>query len=212
MQKLVSLLFFVASSVVVLAQEGLLVKYDIDSEFKTEENQGMEFLMEGSSMTIASSADRGYVKLVMGFEMTTEVKKAANEVTMVMTFFGNDMIYQGSLDSLRDDSTNVNDAPFEFKNETKKILGYKCKKAIQIVDGFENVYWYTEDIKNPEEVKELPSQLPGMALEMVVETVEGITTFTATVAEQKTDISSYTIVIPEGAEVLPIEDLYKTPE
>lgn len=64
------------------------------------------------------------------------------------------------------DSTSLRKQNFEFLLETKKILGYDCKKAKTIINSNTIEFWYTEDLK----VKGAPTILGqnlGLVLEMV---------------------------------------------
>ena len=64
------------------------------------------------------------------------------------------------------DSTSLKKQTFELLNETKKILGYNCKKAKTIINSNTIEFWYTEELK----VKGAPTILGqnlGLVLEMV---------------------------------------------
>ncbi|WP_162127305.1 PNGase F N-terminal domain-containing protein [Flavobacterium phycosphaerae] len=64
------------------------------------------------------------------------------------------------------DSIALAKQTFEYLNETKKILGYNCKKAKTVVNSNTIEFWFTEDLK----VKGSPSVLGqnlGLVLEMV---------------------------------------------
>ncbi|WP_445454011.1 GLPGLI family protein [Flavobacterium sp. 25HG05S-40] len=64
------------------------------------------------------------------------------------------------------DSTSLAKQTFEFLNDTKKILGYTCKKAKTIINSNTIEFWYTNDLK----VKGAPTVLGqnlGLVLEMV---------------------------------------------
>lgn len=64
------------------------------------------------------------------------------------------------------DSTSLKKQTFEFLSETKKILGYHCKKAKTIINSNTIEFWYTEELK----VKAAPTILGqnlGLVLEMV---------------------------------------------
>ena len=64
------------------------------------------------------------------------------------------------------DSTSLKKQTFELSNETKKILGYNCKKAKTIINSNTIEFWYTEELK----VKGAPTILGqnlGLVLEMV---------------------------------------------
>lgn len=64
------------------------------------------------------------------------------------------------------DSTSVGKQNLELLPETKKILGYNCKKAKTIINSNTIEIWYTNDLK----VKGSPSTL-GIALGLVLEIV-----------------------------------------
>ena len=64
------------------------------------------------------------------------------------------------------DSTSLKKQTFELSNETKKILGYNCKKAKTIINSNTIEFWHTEELK----VKGAPTILGqnlGLVLEMV---------------------------------------------
>ena len=64
------------------------------------------------------------------------------------------------------DSTSLKKQTFELSIETKKILGYNCKKAKTIINSNTIEFWYTEELK----VKGAPTILGqnlGLVLEMV---------------------------------------------
>jgi GLPGLI family protein len=64
------------------------------------------------------------------------------------------------------DSISLKKQTFELLNETKKILGYNCKKAKTIINSNTIELWYTEELK----VKGAPTILGqnlGLVLEMV---------------------------------------------
>ena len=64
------------------------------------------------------------------------------------------------------DSTSISKQTFELSNETKKILGYTCKKAKTIINSNTIELWYTNDLK----IKGAPSIL-GQNLGLVLETI-----------------------------------------
>ena len=64
------------------------------------------------------------------------------------------------------DSISLAKQSFELLNETKKILGYNCKKAKTIINSNTIELWYTNDLK----IKGAPTQL-GQNLGLVLEVV-----------------------------------------
>ena len=113
---------------------------------------------------------------------------ASNDVTQIMTEtifngkadFPNEMIfvnkktnsfnqiaYLNATKTINSkDSISLGKQIFDYLNETKKILGFNCKKAKTIVNSNTIEFWYTEDLK----VKGSPTILGqnlGLVLEMV---------------------------------------------
>ena len=64
------------------------------------------------------------------------------------------------------DSLGLSKQKFEYSNETKKILGYNCKKAKTVINSNTIELWYTNDLN----LKGAPSVL-GQNLGLVLETV-----------------------------------------
>jgi GLPGLI family protein len=64
------------------------------------------------------------------------------------------------------DSVSIDKQTFEESNETKKILGYSCKKVKTIINSNTIEIWYTNDLK----IKGAPSVL-GQKLGLVLETI-----------------------------------------
>lgn len=63
------------------------------------------------------------------------------------------------------DSVAINKQTFEIGNETKTILGYKCRKAKTVINSNQIELWFTEDLK----IKGAPTVLGqnlGLVLEM----------------------------------------------
>lgn len=97
------------------------------------------------------------------------------------------------------DSTSLRKQTFEFLSETKKILGYNCKKAKTIINSNTIELWYTEELK----VKGAPTILGqnlGLVLEMVrngnfvvsATKVEKIKTFpTISLPKKNVDVLTY---------------------
>lgn len=87
----------------------------------------------------------------------TKIEKPSNTV-ISYAFLKPDEIISTS------DSESVGKQTFEFTNETKKILGYTCKKAITKINSNTIEIWYTNDLK----IQGGPSTL-GQSLGFVLE-------------------------------------------
>lgn len=87
----------------------------------------------------------------------TKIEKPSNTV-ISYAFLKPDEIISTS------DSESVGKQTFEFTNETKKILGYTCKKAVTKINSNTIEIWYTNDLK----IQGGPSTL-GQSLGFVLE-------------------------------------------
>ena len=202
---------FIALSTISLAQKGTYIAYEMSMEANDPQMEMMISMMEGSTMEIAISEERSYVKTNMGALSTTEidVDLESKIMTMYMTGMMGSMAFSGHIDSLDQEETDEIDVDLKLvKNETKKILGYKCKKAI-ITDeeGNESTYWYTEEIERPEGVSQMPNTIPGLCLEMTIINEMMNMTYTATDIKESTDLSTYKVEVPEDVDIQSFEDL-----
>jgi GLPGLI family protein len=191
-------------------QEGTYVKYDASYQTTDSDLEMMMAMFEKSSLIVASDENYSYTKSVVGTITTTEVsvdnvtKRAKIYITGSMM---DTTACEGDSDSLSNDKkTNSNEVV--FKNETKNILGYKCKKAVmKNEDGTESIYWYTEKIKRPIGYKSMPSKIPGICLEMKIIDEWMISSFLAVEIVENIDSSDYKVIIPQGVRIKPISVL-----
>ncbi|PWH85296.1 hypothetical protein [Brumimicrobium oceani] len=187
------------------AQE-LKIKYNIIMESSDPAMQPQLQMSKGSTLTVFAKGEQSRVEMKMGQLMTTttilDVNKKKGLTLMegmlgkqAATFEGEDFdTYHGE----------DNDAEIEFLDETKTILGHKCKKAIVYIDeeGGEMVFWYTEDVKaNYAFVGDYSKYgLPGVALEYGVEQESISMKFVATELNTnfKADKNLFDLNIPAG--------------
>ena len=100
------------------------------------------------------------------------------------------------------DSLSLAKQSFEFLSETKKILGYNCKKAKTIINSNTIEIWYTDELK----VKGSPTIL-GQDLGLVLEIVRnGNYAITASKIEKVKSIPT-TIVSAEAVDALTYKDI-----
>ncbi len=101
------------------------------------------------------------------------------------------------------DSTSIGKQNFELSNETKKILGYNCKKAKTIINSNTIELWYTNDLK----IKGAPSIL-GQNLGLVLETVRnGNFVISATKIEKVKQFPILKIDQTKTSDILTYKDL-----
>jgi GLPGLI family protein len=206
-----SLLATVAIAFSTFSQKGFYVKYETSLQGSGENYEMMAMMMNGSTMELAASEERTWVKTEMGtmMTMTMDYKMSDKVMTMLMSGMMGTMAFQGDPDDLADDSEDEEEVDIELTNETKQILKYTCKKAVlRTEDGYEAVYWYTEDFERPEGMEQMPNQIPGLCLEMNIQADQDITmTYTAIEVNEKAKMSDFELVIPDGVEIMSLEDM-----
>ncbi|WP_396194540.1 PNGase F N-terminal domain-containing protein [Flavobacterium sp.] len=136
------------------------------------ENQDPIWVIASESQTIVTSQNIFTKKTPFPYEQTI-IDRNTNSFSQ-MAFLNNDNIISTK------DSTALAKQTFEYLNDTKKILGYNCKKAKTIVNSNTIEFWYTEAL-NVKGSPVLLGQNLGLVLEMVR---NGNFVITATKAEK----------------------------
>ena len=122
------------------------------------ENQDPILVFTNVNETQLSSESVFRGKAIFPFEQTV-VDRKTNSFSQIA-------ILNGAINISSKDSVSLEKQTFEMLSETKKILGYTCKKAKTIVNSNTIEFWYTNDLK----VKGAPTVLGqnlGLILEMV---------------------------------------------
>jgi GLPGLI family protein len=122
------------------------------------ENQDRIFVFANSQYTFLTSEAIVSGKSPFPFEQTLIVRDS-NSFIQIANLNQKEIV-------TTKDSISLMKQSFEMQPETKKILGYTCKKAKTIVNSNTIEFWFTEDL----EVKGSPSILGqnlGLVLEMV---------------------------------------------
>lgn len=200
---------FVAINFITVAQTGTYIKYEMKVKAIDPEMAMMAMMFEDSEMEIALNEERTFVRNRMGTVSTTEVEVVNNSqmMTMYLTGMMGEMAFSGNVDDLKSDQEKP-EPQVELTKETKTILGYKCKKAIiKTEDGNVAEFWYTEKLRRPIGIQQMPEQVPGLCLSMKQTSAEMEITYTAVVVEEKKDLANYKVVIPEGVEVQSFESM-----
>ena len=133
------------------------ITYLRSSNGKLVENQDPILVFSNGSETMLTSQNILDHKTPFPFEQTI-VNHQTNSYQQI-----------GQLDQNKSvstiDSVAINKQTFEIGNETKTILGYKCRKAKTVVNSNQIELWFTEDLK----IKSAPTVLGqnlGLVLEM----------------------------------------------
>ena len=148
------------------------ITYSKSSNGKIIENQDVIWVFANENNTLISSENIFSKKADYPFEQNL-VDRTSNVYYQIASL-------NGAKNIQTKDSISLNKQTFEYLNDTKKILGYNCKKAKTIINSNTIELWYTNDIK----VKGAPSVL-GQNLGLVLEmTRNGNYSVTATKVEK----------------------------
>lgn len=212
MKLIYSLLAAICFTFVGFSQQGIYVNYETTVNASGEEDEMMAMMMNGSTMQVASSAKKTWVKTQMGTMMTMEMEMNVSDsvMTMFMTGMVGNMAFRGNPNDLGEDE-KAEQPEVELLDETKIILGETCKKAvITDDDGNQATYWYTENFKRPEGMNQMPNNIPGLCLEFETQSPGMIMKYTAIKFDDKADMSDFEVVIPEGVEIQSLKDMQNT--
>jgi len=191
------------------AQKGFYVSYTTTIEASGAQAEMMLNMMNGSTMEIASNAQRTWVKNKVGSMMTTEMELhvESKEMTMYMSGMVGNMAFRGNSDDLEDAKSEEKTEPkVELLNDTKTVLGVLCKKAIaKDMEGNTTTLWYTEDFDRPEGMVQMPNAVPGLCLEFEIVTDDIKITYTAIAFDDNANLADYNLSIPEDVEIQSFE-------
>ena len=172
-------------------------------------------MLEGSKLAIYTKGTQSRTESNMGAFITTINVIDAKKKKGILLMDG----MMGKIASpydlnQADDENDINKAEIQFVDETKEILGYKCKKAIMSMgEEAEFTYWYTEDIKiSPEAMgKYVSNKIPGLPLEYTIEQEQVTLNFVATSVENslKETKGMFDVSVPKGYTVKTMEEISK---
>lgn len=151
----ISLIFFIALSLFTFSQT-YQVQYISSYNGKTVPDQSPTLVWANEKENFILNTKIREQKAEFPFEIT-KIEKPSNTV-ISYAFLKPDEIISTS------DAESVGKQTFEFTNETKKILGYNCKKAVTKINSNTIEIWYTNDLK----INGGPSTL-GQSLGFVLE-------------------------------------------
>ena len=205
-----ALIFTVSIS---FAQE-LTVKYEISMESSEPEVQAQIGMMQGSTYTMYLKGNQSRIESNMGGGLmvnTTIIDVDKKKGVMLMDGMMGKLAATYNLDSLNN-LTEESKVDIELVDETKEILGYKCKKAIVYGENdLEIVYWYTEEFKPSDEVlgSMIKKGVPGLPLEFSIEQPQITMIYTAIDLQKKVKNPNekFNLSIPEGYSEKSFDDI-----
>jgi GLPGLI family protein len=220
MRKIVlTLALAILSSVGTYAQlnEGS-VSYKMEFESDEPDMEMVMAMMAGSHMDLYFKGDDTRADVEMGsmMSLTTVTNSKSEDFLMLMDISMMGMKYgvKSTLAELeKNNDTEESKLNVSLEKDTKKILGYKCKKAVATdEEGNETIFWYTEEIQvNKRGQSYLNEDVPGFPLEYEIMQGGMKIMMQATSFEEKVDKKKakelFSMAIPEGYEEKTLDDL-----
>lgn len=182
------------------------------------DNPDMEMavmMFQGSTLDLYFSGNVASSEMNMGsmMSMTTVVNNESGKILMLMGGMVGNKAVLTDADEISDGQEEEEITPdIKLTDETKKILGYTCKKAIiSDTSGTEMIYWYTEEIKTLGTDKNSTiSKLPGQAMQYSTNANDMVMTFTAvkveTTLDDDTVASKLSFDVPAGYDLITYEE------
>ena len=159
---------------------------------------------------LKTSIGEGFVKTEMfgGSFKTISIKNLSDKsVYNLIDLMGTKTGYKSTFEEIQQDMSESSDFKVELANETKEILGYKCKKAI-ITGNKEGeeisiTVYYTEELGNSDINFDDPEfkDIKGVMLEFEIPTPQFTMTLTATSVEKKS-VPAEEFKVPEEYKII----------
>lgn len=189
--------------------------YTIEMSSDNPDMQMAIGMMQGSTMDLYMMPEKSRVEVKMGalMTMTTIVDSKQEKMLLLMGgMMGNNAI-PSTFDDLKANDSLKSDIKVELVNETKKVAGYDCKKAlVSDEEGNSTVFWYTEEIQVEKEGHMyLNKEVPGFPMEYDINQNGMIMKMTVTKVETKLDKTAkktlFSLDIPEGYKEMTMEEM-----
>lgn len=194
------------------------VQYDMEFNSNDPEMAMAIMMMTGSTMKMYFKEDASRVEVAMGSMMNmVTVSDEKEKKAMLLMSIPMMSMNQGTIatleemEGLKSDETKTPE--IQLVKGKKKILGYKCKKAITVDEsGNEAIFWYTDKIVvNTKGQSYLNEKVPGLPLEYEINQNGMVVKMTAKeVSESLSNEekgSLFTLAIPEGYDVKTLEEM-----
>lgn len=194
------------------------IKYDMTFSSDDPEMSMAIMMMSGSTMSMYFKEDASRVEIAMGSMMNmVTVSDENDKKAMLLMSIPMMSMNQGTIatleemEELKSDETSVPEV--KLVKGKKKILGYKCKKAITVDEsGNEATFWYTDKIEvNTKGQSYMNDKVPGLPLEYEINQNGMIVKLSAKeITESLTSEETSTLFkleIPEGYDVKTLEEM-----
>lgn len=166
----VLLLVLLGSSLPAMAQKKFTegtISYDIVINTGSDNAQAGG-LLNGATSTIYVKGPRSRTEMVSSLgTQATIVDGQKNTVAIIKEYGDQKYIINLTPANWKEVNQKFENVSFTYTNDTKKILGYTCKKAIgKLADGTTFTVWYTPDlVPENKDFQYVNRSLPGLAME-----------------------------------------------
>jgi GLPGLI family protein len=144
-----------------------VINYDIVINTGSDKPHAADFL-DGATSTVFLKGSKSRTEMVSSLGTQSTIIDESNGNIFVLKEYG-DQRYLIELKPAdwKDANKRYEGVTFTFTNDTKKIIGYTCKKAIgKLTDGTTFTVWYTTDlVPENNDFQTANKGLPGLAME-----------------------------------------------
>lgn len=143
------------------------ISYDIVINTGSERPRAADYF-DGATNTVYLKGSRSRTEMVSALgTQATIIDEGGKAVTLLKEYGEQRYMIRLTPANWKDANRKYENVQFTFTDETKTILGYKCKKAIgRLADGSAFTVWYALDLvpEHPE-FQYVNRSLPGLAME-----------------------------------------------
>ena len=141
------------------------ISYDIVINTGTDRPKAADFF-DGATSTVFIKGAKSRTEMVSSLGTQSTIVDGKN-ISVVKEYGQQKYIIQMTPDNWKDANRKFEDVSFTYSDETKTILGYKCKKAEgKLSDGTKFTVWYTPDlVPENKDFQYVNRSLPGLAME-----------------------------------------------
>jgi len=164
------LLVLLGSSLPAMAQKRFTegtISYDIVINTGANKPQAAD-LLNGATSTVYVKGLRSRTEMVSSLgTQATIVDGVKNSVTIIKEYGDQKYIINLTPANWKEANQKFENVSFAYSNDTKKILGYTCKKAVgKLADGTTFTVWYTPElVPENKDFQYVNQSLPGLAME-----------------------------------------------
>lgn len=171
MKKVFTLLSFtLLATLTALAQKKFTtgtISYDIVINTGSDKPKAADFF-DGATSTVFLDGNKSRTEMVSSLgTQSTIIDAVKNSIVILKEYGDQKYMIQLTPANWKDANRKYENVQFTYTDETKTILGYKCKKAIgKLADGTSFVVWYTTElVPENKDFQYVNKSLPGLAMQ-----------------------------------------------